>query len=180
MHLFESFKTCNINTSFFRSFPIRLTRHTDYALRILLQAAVSPAERLSIGHVAAEHGISRNHVMKVVNQLAKAGLLATVRGRGGGFALGRPAAEISLGEIVRLTEPDLQPADCAGCALKHGCGLEPLLGSALAAFLAELDRQTLAEAARRSSFRRGRTAIPPTPVSPPAPAASASASAAIS
>ena len=92
--------------------------------------------------------------MKVVNQLANAGLLATVRGRGGGFTLGRPADEISLGEIVRLTEPDLQPADCAGCALNYGCGLEPMLGSAVAAFLRELDGQTLAQAAARSRFRK--------------------------
>lgn len=133
---------------------IRLTRHTDYALRILLEAAVAPQVRLSIGHVASEHGISKNHVMKVVNQLAHAGLLATVRGRGGGFTLGRPAEEITLGEIVRLTEPDIVPADCAGCALSYGCGLEPMLGAAVAAFLRELDGQTLAEAARRSRFRQ--------------------------
>ena len=131
---------------------IRLTRHTDYALRILLEAAIAPGERLSIAEVAARHGISKNHVMKVVNQLAKAGLLATVRGRGGGFALGRPAEQITIGEVVRLTEPDLLPADCAGCVLNRGCGLDPMLGAAVDAFLAELDRQTLDETARRSRF----------------------------
>jgi Rrf2 family nitric oxide-sensitive transcriptional repressor len=122
-------------------------------LRILLEAAVAPDERLSIGHVAGAHGISKSHVMKVVNQLANAGLLATTRGRGGGFTLGRPAGEITLGEVVRLTEPDLLPADCAGCALNQGCGIDPMLGSAVAAFLAVLDTQTLADAARRSTFR---------------------------
>lgn len=133
---------------------IRLTRYTDYALRILLEAAACPDQRLSIAHVATEHGISKNHVMKVVNQLGHAGLLATARGRGGGFKLGRPAEAITLGEVVRLTEPDLLPADCAGCALNQGCGLEPMLGAAVAAFLAVLDGQTLAEAARGSSFKR--------------------------
>jgi Rrf2 family nitric oxide-sensitive transcriptional repressor len=112
-------------------------------LRILLEAAACPDQRLSIAHV-----------MKVVNQLGHAGLLATARGRGGGFKLGRPAEAITLGEVVRLTEPDLLPADCAGCALNNGCGLEPMLGSAVAAFLAVLDGQTLAEAARRSRFKR--------------------------
>ena len=154
MHLFGTPKTCNTDASKKWRPTIRLTRHTDYALRILLEAAASPGQRLSIAGVAEAHGIPRNNVMKVVNQLAHAGLLATARGRGGGFMLGRPAEEITLGEVVRLTEPDLQPADCAGCALKEGCGLEPMLGAAVAAFLRELDAQTLAEAARRSSFRR--------------------------
>jgi Rrf2 family nitric oxide-sensitive transcriptional repressor len=125
----------------------------------MLEAAGFPDARLSIAEVAAGHGIPKNNVMKVVNQLAKAGLLATVRGRGGGFALGRPAAELTRGEIVRRTEPDITPADCAGCALRQGCGLEPMLGSAVAAFLAELDGKTLAEAARATRFR-GRVAAP--------------------
>lgn len=120
----------------------------------MLEAAGFPDTRLSIAEVAAQHGIPKNNVMKVVNQLANAGLLATARGRGGGFALGRPAEEITLGEIVRLTEPDITPADCANCALRSGCGLEPMLGSAVAAFLAELDGKTLAQAARTTRFRK--------------------------
>lgn len=154
MHLFESPIICNIYASFIRRAAIRLTRHTDYALRIMLEAAAFPETRLSIAEVAAGHGIPKNNVMKVVNQLANAGLLATARGRGGGFSLGRPAEEITLGEIVRLTEPDITPADCANCALQSGCGLEPMLGSAVAAFLAELDSKTLADAARGTRFRR--------------------------
>ncbi len=129
---------------------MRLTRQTDYALRILLQAAAEPSQRLSIAGVSEMHGISKNHVMKVVNLLAKNGLLATVRGRGGGFTLGRDAADIRLGDVVRLTEPDLNPADCDNCVLNGACGLTPMLGSAVRAFLAELDRQTLADAARNS------------------------------
>ena len=131
---------------------MRLTRHTDYALRILLQAATDPTRQLSIAGVAEAHGISRNHAMKVVNQLARNGFLATVRGRGGGFRLGREPAQIRLGEVVRLTEPDLAPADCATCVLTGGCGLQPLLAGAVSAFLAELDRQTLADAARRTQL----------------------------
>ncbi|MEP6869891.1 MAG: Rrf2 family transcriptional regulator, partial [Novosphingobium sp.] len=126
---------------------MRLTRQTDYALRILLQAAADPTQRLSISSVSELHGISKNHVMKVVNLLARHGLLATVRGRGGGFSLGRDASEIRLGEVVRLTEPDLNPADCGGCVLNGACGLTPILTSAVRAFLADLDRQTLADAA---------------------------------
>ena len=129
---------------------MRLTRHTDYALRILLQAATDPTRLLSIGGVAEAQGIPRNHAMKVVNQLARNGFLATVRGRGGGFRLAREPKQIRLGEVVRLTEPDLAPADCDTCVLNGGCGLAPLLGGAVGAFLAELDRHTLADAAERT------------------------------
>lgn len=133
---------------------MRLTAHTDYALRILLHAALLAEEKaddlLSIAGVAEVHEISRNHAMKVVNQLANAGLLETVRGRGGGFRLGRPAREIRLGDVVRLTEPCLSPADCANCVLRRNCGLTAILNGAMNAFLAELDGQTLADAAAAS------------------------------
>jgi Rrf2 family nitric oxide-sensitive transcriptional repressor len=132
---------------------MRLTAHTDYALRILLHAALVERDSgglLSIGEVAADHRISRNNAMKVVNQLAQAGFLATVRGRAGGFRLGRPAEDITLGEVIRLTEPCMQLADCDGCILKGQCGLTGMLHQATQAFLRALDSQTLAMAARTS------------------------------
>lgn len=128
---------------------MRLTAHTDYALRILLHAALIARDGdglLSIGQVAADHAISRNNAMKVVNELSNAGLLETVRGRNGGFRLGRPAESITLGEVVRLTEPCLSLADCDSCILRGQCGLTGMLGRAMGAFLAELDQQTLAQA----------------------------------
>jgi Rrf2 family nitric oxide-sensitive transcriptional repressor len=125
---------------------MHLTRYTDYALRVLLHAASDPEGRTSIAQVAELHGISKNHVMKVVNQLANDGFLNTVRGRGGGFMLARPAADIKLGDVVRRTEPDLQPADCGNCAIRLGCGLTPILGEAMNAFLKTLDRYSLADA----------------------------------
>lgn len=144
---------------------MRLTRHTDYALRILLQAAAQPGERLSIAAVAETQGIARNHAMKLVNELANAGILATARGRGGGFTLGRDAAEITIGEIVRLTEPDMRAANCDECALRVSCGLVSVLSSASRAFIAELDRHTLAEAAARTRLPGAlRQPEPPLPV----------------
>lgn len=125
---------------------IKLTVHTDYALRILLHAAASSEVRLSIADVAKQHGISRNHLMKVVNQLASIGLLHTVRGRGGGFSLARDPGSIKLGTVVRDTEPNMQPADCGNCLLSQGCGLTPILNDAMEAFLAVLDDKTLADA----------------------------------
>lgn len=159
MHIYSPTIRCNLPTSNGEQ-KIRLTLHTDYALRILLQAAASTeGQRLSIAGVAEQHGISRNHAMKVVNVLANAGLLATTRGRGGGFVLARPPEAITLGEVVRLTEPDVRPADCGSCALRVGCGLTPMLGQAMQAFLDTLDRQTLAEALAGSTF----------PIAPPQP-----------
>lgn len=128
---------------------MRLTRYTDYALRILLHAATEPGGRTSIARVAEVHGISKNHLMKVVNQLAQDGFLTTVRGRGGGLQLARPAEEISIGQVVRRTEPEMQAADCSACTIRSGCGLTPILGDAMRAFLETLDRQTLADAVRR-------------------------------
>jgi len=131
---------------------MRLTLHTDYALRILLQAAATPARRFSIVDVAQTHGISKNHAMKVVNNLARHGYLSTTRGRGGGLTLGRPPESIRLGDVVRLTEPDMQAADCAHCAFQVGCGLTPVLASAMAAFLDVLDQQTLADVLHQSQW----------------------------
>lgn len=128
---------------------MRLTAHTDYALRILLHAALVARDGdglLGITQVAADHGISRNNAMKVVNELANAGLLQTMRGRSGGFRLGRPAEDITLGEVVRLTEPCLDLADCPNCILQGACGLTGMLNRAMRAFLAEMDGQTLAQA----------------------------------
>lgn len=96
--------------------------------------------------------------MKVVNLLGSKGLLETVRGRGGGFRLARDPAGITIGEVVRLTEPSLQPADCGGCVLRHGCGLIPALDCALRAFMEVLDNRTLADAARETSLPFGRLA----------------------
>jgi len=132
---------------------MRLTTHTDHALRILLHAALVAREGdglMGIAQVAADHGISHNNAMKVVNLLSNAGLLTTIRGRSGGFRLGRPAETITLGEVVRLTEPCMTLTECEGCVLRSNCGLTGMLNRAMAAFLAELDRQTLAEAAAGS------------------------------
>ncbi len=139
---------------------MKLTRHTDYALRILLHAAATPGELHSIAAVSSQHQISRNHVMKVVNELSNAGLLETVRGRGGGFRLAIKPSQITLGDVVRLTEPELRPADCANCILQVGCGLTPLLASAVQAFLDELDSKTLADALSGSDLDFSRLTTP--------------------
>lgn len=132
---------------------MRLTRYTDYALRVLLYVAAKPDALCSIGEIARAYGISQNHLMKVVNDLANAGYVATVRGRSGGVRLGRPAAEINIGEVVRHTEDGFEVVDCATCVIAPVCGLSRALDEAVRAFLAVLDSYTLGDLmARRADL----------------------------
>lgn len=125
---------------------MHFTRHTDYALRLLLHLAANPDRQSVIGEVAEIHDISRNHLMKVVQQLSHGGFLSTRRGRGGGFMLARPAETIRIGEVVRFTEPGMTLAECTSCRIAPVCGLTGIFSEAKAALLAVLDRYSLADA----------------------------------
>jgi len=127
---------------------MRLTRYTDYALRTLIYVGLHEPRQSSIAEIARAYGISENHLTKVVHQLGRLGLIRTTRGRGGGLRLGRPAAEIVIGAVVRQTEDDLALVECFAsgvCAITAPCRLRRVLGEALAAFLAVLDGYTLAD-----------------------------------
>ncbi len=123
---------------------MRLTRYTDYAMRVLLHlAARDDGDLCSIGEIAALYKISQNHLMKVVQDLGKAGFVRTVRGRGGGIALARPADQIVIGEVVRQTEEGFQLVDCSQCVIAPACTLPRALNEATAAFIAVLDKYSL-------------------------------------
>ncbi len=124
---------------------MKLTLFTDYAVRVLLYLGARPERLCSIAEVAQAYRVSQNHLMKVVNKLARGGYVESVRGRGGGIRLGRPAEAINLGALVRATEDDFQLVDCGRCVVAPACGITGVLGEALAAFLAVLDRYTLAD-----------------------------------
>jgi Rrf2 family nitric oxide-sensitive transcriptional repressor len=125
--------------------PMRLTRYTDYAMRVLLYVGARDGALCSIAEIAKAYGISQNHLMKVVNDLVRAGYLASVRGRFGGIRLARPADTINVGAVVRHSEEGFELVDCASCVIAPACGLTGVLGEALAAFMAVLDRYTLAD-----------------------------------
>jgi Rrf2 family transcriptional regulator, nitric oxide-sensitive transcriptional repressor len=127
---------------------MQLTRHTDYALRVLIHLAVTPSGRATITEIADAYTLSRNHLMKVVHHLGQGGFITTQRGRGGGFSLARAPEAIKLGHVIRHTETDMNLADCAGCGLRSACGLSGILKAATTAFLAVLDQHSLADAAR--------------------------------
>jgi Rrf2 family nitric oxide-sensitive transcriptional repressor len=124
---------------------MRLTRYTDYAMRVLLYLGTRPDKICPIAEIARTYGISQNHLMKVVNDLSNAGYVTSVRGRAGGLLLGRSAEAINIGEVVRHTEEGFDLVDCPSCFIAPACGLNVALGEALAAFLAVLDGYTLAD-----------------------------------
>jgi Rrf2 family nitric oxide-sensitive transcriptional repressor len=129
---------------------MQLTYFTDYALRVLIYAAVRPGSRCLTSDVATAFGMSRHHVVKVVNELRHLGYLDTTRGRDGGFALARQPDRIRIGEVVRRTEGSMALVECFNrdtntCPLSPACGLKGVLREAFDAFLAVLDRATLAD-----------------------------------
>ncbi|WP_232494063.1 Rrf2 family transcriptional regulator [Novosphingobium kaempferiae] len=134
---------------------MQLTRFTDYSVRVLLHVgARDEGDLSSIAEIAQTYDISRNHLMKVVQDLGQAGFLDTVRGRNGGLRLGRPADEITVGQIVRHTETSFQLVDCTTCIVAPACTLPRVFNEATQAFLAVLDRYTLADAlVRRDDLR---------------------------
>ncbi len=129
---------------------MRLTALTDFSLRVLIHLAVQPEGRSTIAEVARGYDISENHLMKVAHLLGQAGMLRTTRGRGGGLSLARAPADITVGEVVRRVEPDMDLVPCFAegrCAILGACRLRQRLHAAQAAFLAVLDDTTLAELA---------------------------------
>lgn len=135
---------------------MRLTRYTDYAMRTLLHLAARPEVPCSVATIARAHRLSQNHLVKVAHELTRAGYVATLRGRHGGLRLARPAAQISVGAVVRHMETDFALADCPSCVIAPACGLSAVLNEALGAFLAVLDRHSLADlvAPRQAALRR--------------------------
>ncbi len=130
---------------------MRLTTFSDYALRTLMYLALHPNRLVTIAEIAAAFGVSANHLMKVVQLLAVNGVITTLRGKRGGLRLARPAEQITLGAVIRRTEPELVMAPCfeagGACVIQSACRLAGVLDKALAAFMAVLDATTLADLA---------------------------------
>jgi Rrf2 family nitric oxide-sensitive transcriptional repressor len=127
---------------------MRLTLHTDYALRTLIRVGIADGKLITINDIAQSFGISKQHLMKVVNDLSQKSYLDTVRGRNGGIKLRRRPRDINVGQVVRDTE-ELDILGCLGqrgyCPIQRICVLRGVLRDATEAFLAELDAYTLAD-----------------------------------
>jgi Rrf2 family nitric oxide-sensitive transcriptional repressor len=126
---------------------MRLTTFTDYSLRVLIYLAVSTEDHVTIREIAQRYGISRNHLMKVVQELSQRGYVTALRGKNGGLQLNQAPADIRLGDLVREMENDLALAECLGennqCILSPACGLQSVLAEALQAFFTTLNNYTL-------------------------------------
>jgi Rrf2 family nitric oxide-sensitive transcriptional repressor len=130
---------------------MHLTRFTDYSLRTLIYVGLKGERLASIAEIASAYAISEHHLNKVVHHLGQIGLLDTVRGRKGGIRLARPAEQIRVGDVVREVEGHMAVIECRGtepCAIAGVCVLERALWEGLAAFLAVLDKYTLADLLR--------------------------------
>lgn len=127
---------------------MRLTRQTNYAFRILMYCAANDGNLSRIPEIAAAYSVSELFLFKILQPLVEHGMVATVRGRNGGVKLGRPAAEISLFDVVRATEENFAMAECfendaADCPLVDSCGLNSALREALNAFFEVLMRHSI-------------------------------------
>jgi len=128
---------------------LRLTQHTDFSIRVLIFLGVHSDRRCTIQEIAHGYDISRNHLMKVVQKLAAAGYVASVRGSGGGLTLPRDPKDINLGDVVRRMEPDFGMVECMrednDCVITPACKLPPVLAEATRAYLDVISRYTLAD-----------------------------------
>ncbi|MEE4236193.1 MAG: Rrf2 family transcriptional regulator [Anderseniella sp.] len=140
---------------------MKLTSYTNYALRSLQLAALRSPQLVRVDDVVAIHGLARPHIVKIVHELGKAGFLETVRGRNGGFRLARPADTIIVGDVVRMTEGNLDVVECFNpetntCPLMGICKLSSAIKRATQAFMQVLDDVTVADIAANRTELLGR------------------------
>ena len=128
---------------------MRLTMMSDYAMRLLMYVGQRPERLCTIAEVARSYDISEAHLTKITHQLALAGWLETVRGKGGGMRLAASPQKIGLGAVVRRMEPDFTLVECLAsdptCQLASSCHLTGIISGALNSFMQYLDRYTLAD-----------------------------------
>jgi Rrf2 family nitric oxide-sensitive transcriptional repressor len=140
---------------------MRLTDYTDYSLRVLLYLAVRSEGLATIQDISDAYGISKNHLMKVVQRLAELGWVETVRGRNGGLRLFEHSSELTVGEVVRAAESDFALVSCFSggdtngahreCVIQSQCRLKSILEAAREAFFRELDSYTIRDIAEPAS-----------------------------
>jgi Rrf2 family iron-responsive transcriptional regulator len=138
---------------------MRLTRQTNYAIRILMYCAANDGRLSRIPEIAAAYTVSELFLFKILQPLVEAKLVETVRGRNGGVRLGRAAAEITLFDVVRVTEESFAMAECfendaADCPLIDSCALNAALRKALGAFFEVLEAHTIEDLVKERTDMR--------------------------
>lgn len=131
---------------------MRLTKQTNYAIRIMMYCAANHGNLSQIPEIAKAYGLSELFLFKILKPLTKNGLVESVRGRNGGIRLKREPDQIRLSEVVRVTEDNFELAECfsdevADCPLVDSCQLNAALREALGAFFMVLDKYTIQDLA---------------------------------
>jgi Rrf2 family transcriptional regulator, nitric oxide-sensitive transcriptional repressor len=129
---------------------MQLTLHADYSLRVLLYLASHPDRVVSTQEISKAYGISKHHLVRVMQRLSESGYVNIISGRYGGATLARPPVEVRIGDVVRATETNLALVECFDmktntCLIAQVCGLKGVLRKALSGFLSVLDEYTLGD-----------------------------------
>lgn len=126
---------------------MHITRYTDYSLRVLMYLAVNQERLSTINEIAQSYEISKNHLMKIVQQLNVKGYLLAIRGKNGGIKLNRLPNDINIGELVREIEDKNKLVECFGdnnqCLITPSCQLKGIFAQAQERFFEVLDTYTL-------------------------------------
>jgi len=134
---------------------MKLTRFTDYSLRVLMHLGLQENGRVTIRKISESYRISRTHLMKVVSLLTRMGYLDARRGPGGGIALARPASDICLADVIIDMEDDLDMVECfcsdGECIIAPVCELKCVLNNS--GRFAHAERKARQNAGRRRSGR---------------------------
>ena len=152
---------------------MQLSKRTHYALRALVDLGIAQALRhplVRIGDLADKEALPLKFLEQIFLQLKQAGYIDSKRGSQGGYFLALPAAEIRMGDVLRLFEGALAPLPCVSrtayapcsCPDEASCGTHALMGEVYRAISAVLDRTTLADTVKKSlrKIRRNKTAVP--------------------
>jgi Rrf2 family nitric oxide-sensitive transcriptional repressor len=124
---------------------MRLTKHTDFGLQILMYLALKPDEIHTIADLSERFDLSRNHLMKISNKVVNLGYVTSFRGRAGGLQLAKPANRIRIGEVIEHLEQTLVAVDCNDCRYRSACKLKAALNSAMKDFITTMNTYTLAD-----------------------------------
>jgi Rrf2 family nitric oxide-sensitive transcriptional repressor len=138
---------------------MQLTLYSDYSLRVLLYLSQTPNDVARITEISEFYQISRNHLVKVVHRLAQLGFIISLQGKGGGIKLAKNPSEITIGEVVRKTEPNFCIVECFNektnrCVITDVCRLKGILSQGLEAFFNVLDKYTLAEGSKNTFMKK--------------------------
>lgn len=149
--------------------PMRLTDYTDYSLRVMLYLALRRDSLSTIQEISDAYGVSKNHLMKVVQRLGELGWVETIRGRNGGLRIAESSLALTVGTVVRETESDFALVGCfpdengerRSCVIESQCRLKHALAAARDAFIAELERHTIGELAQPANELTGLLGLSP-------------------